>query len=285
MRGKTVFFALILGLASAAGAQEAPKTANEAQMYCSGIVSTEAVPTDTYLVSSEQSNYLVTYTDGDYVYINKGSNQGAKVGDEFQVMRSIQQDPVGIQWFSWQHSLLRAMGTLWRDLGRLRVVAVQANISIAQVHSSCDYMQRGDLVRPFAERPAPTLKSEASFDRFAPASGRTLAMVVTGKDFRQQVAEGEIIYVNLGGSQGVKVGDYFRIFRYQDGEKESVYQSPGMATAVYGFGSSQVKYKYSDLPREILGEAVVLRVSPNSSTVLITYSLREIMAGSYVELE
>ena len=39
------------------------------------------------------------------------------------------------------------------------------------------------------------------------------------------------------------------------------------------------------MPREDLGEGVVLRTGPNSATVLITFSLREIFAGDYVELE
>ena len=39
------------------------------------------------------------------------------------------------------------------------------------------------------------------------------------------------------------------------------------------------------VPREVLGEGVVLRTAPNSSTVLITFSEREIFAGDYVEME
>ena len=33
----------------------------------------------------------------------------------------------------------------------------------------------------------PPLKPEANFDRFAPANGKPLAMVITGKKFQQQV--------------------------------------------------------------------------------------------------
>ena len=50
--------------------------------------------------------------------------------------------------------------------------------------NSCNYVQRGDIVLPFTERPAPPLKSEANFDRFAPPSGKPVAMVITGKKFR-----------------------------------------------------------------------------------------------------
>jgi hypothetical protein len=54
---------------------------------------------------------------------------------------------------------------------------------------------------------------------------------------------------------------------------------------MYGFGSTPVAYKWNDLPREVLGEGIVLNASPNSSTVLITYSRIEIFAGDYAEIE
>ncbi len=43
-----------------------------------------------------------------------------------------------------------------------------------------------------------------------------MAMIITGKNYREQVGTNDVIYVNLGNLQGVKVGDYFRIFRYEE---------------------------------------------------------------------
>ncbi len=123
------------------------------------------------------------------------------------------------------------------------------------------------------------------FDRFAPVNGKPLAMVVTTKNFGQLAGTNTIVYVNLGGAQGVKVGDYFRIFRYQGTHNETIFQTYGMAYKLYGFGSAPQRYKWDNLPREILGEGIVLRISPNSSTVMITLSQRDIYVGDYVELE
>jgi hypothetical protein len=39
------------------------------------------------------------------------------------------------------------------------------------------------------------------------------------------------------------------------------------------------------LPREVLGEGIVINVSRNSATVLLTYSRSGIYAGDYVEVE
>ena len=110
-------------------------------------------------------------------------------------------------------------------------------------------------------------------------------MVVTTKNFGQVAGTQGIVYVNLGAAQGVKVGDYVRVFRHQGTRAESAYQTSGTAYKMYGFGSAPQIYKSDDLPREILGEGIVLRVSPNASTVLVTLSLREIYVGDYIELE
>ncbi len=285
MRARMAY--LYLGIALAAGtaaAQQTGKSPTAGDVYCSGIVTTEQVPQDTYLISGEQSNHKVTFAPGDLVYINKGSAQGVKVGDEFLVSRAVK-ELLEYKWSGWQPMLLRAMGQTYADLGRVRVIHVQPDVSIAEITLSCDYMQRGDILQPAMQRPVPLFKQAAKFDRFAPANSGKAAMVVTTKNFGHLTGTYSTVYVNLGSAQGVKVGDYFRIFRYQGIRTESAYQTSGMAYKVYGFGSSPVSYKWDNLPREILGEGIVLRVSPNASSVLITLSLREIFVGDYVEVE
>jgi hypothetical protein len=273
-------------------AQEAPQNtqpvakANQpgfTARYCSGFVSDQKVPSDTYLISGEQSMHKVVFSQGDYVYINRGSNQGVRQGDRYMVVRP-EQDPNRVMWFKWQSKLLKAMGTTYADLGQLEVVNVQPKVSIAKVTFSCEYMQRGDIVRPFAERVAPEYKSEP-FDHFAPVSGKPVAMVVEAKDFAQTVGANDTIYVNLGTNQGVRTGEYFRIFRYQGTMAETAPNTRDYQYKLYGFGSTPQVYQWNDLPREVLGEGIVLNASHNSATVLITYSRAEIYAGDYVEIE
>jgi hypothetical protein len=294
MRPKVVLVGLIASLSAAMAAaqtQTRPTTPSPGELYCSGIVTTESVPKDTYVITGEQSNYKITFDEGDYVYINKGSSQGVRVGDEFLVIRPVE-DSIKVDWTKWQTAILHKMGTVWEDEGRVKVVVAQSDVSIGQVEHSCEYLQRGDIALPFTARPVPQLKSEDNFDRFAPANGKSLAMVITGKTFQQQVGKNDIVYINLGADQGVKVGDYFRIFRYQGTEHELVYQTPryafdveGVLGPTYGFGRVPSKYNWSNVPREDLGEGIVLRTGPNSSTVLITFALREVFPGDYVELE
>jgi hypothetical protein len=110
-------------------------------------------------------------------------------------------------------------------------------------------------------------------------------MVVAGKDYGQVSGKLSPVYVNLGTNQGVKVGDYFRIFRYQGSMAETVVQVKDYQYAIYGFGSAPSRYSWNDLPREVLGEGIVISTSRNSSTMVITVSTLEIYAGDYVEIE
>lgn len=283
MMRRFVYSVLFTGLiALGAHAQQAP---TDGQLYCSGVVTSDAVPTDTYIITGSDSIYRIVYSEHKLVFLNKGSSQGVKMGDEFEVIRPVPSDYLHFEWFQSQNRLLKAMGTTYEDEARLRVVNLQPNTSTAEVVFSCGYVQRGDLVRPFTARTVPTLKSAESFDRFAPASGKAKAMVVTTRYYGQAGATGKIVYVNLGNAQGVKVGDYFRIFRFQGNSSETEYQTPRVAYEVFGFGSAQRPYTGAELPRDNLGEGVVLRASKNAATVLITFSAKEIYAGDYVELE
>jgi hypothetical protein len=273
----------VMAAASLALAQQPVTAPREVDVYCSGLATTQAIPDDTYVIAGENASYTLTYSQGEHVFLNGGADKGVKVGDQYEVTRPVH-ELLKYKWFNWQPQLLRAMGTLYADIGRLRVVNVLAKTSIAEVTYSCGMMQRGDIARPFAPRPAPPFHS-VKFDPFAPPSGKPTAMVVTGKDFSQMTGSGSIVYVNLGSAQGVKVGDYFRVFRYQGTQNESVYQTADTTYKMYGFGSTPVAYRWDNVPRQVLGEGIVLRTGPNASTVLLTLSREEIFSGDYVEIE
>jgi hypothetical protein len=299
MRAKVAALCLLLGFAALVCiAPAAPQGAVPANMptvvpitqpgystvNCAGFVTDQKVPDAIRLISGEQSSYKITFARGDYVYINQGQDKGVRVGDRFAVVRPAQ-DPLHVSWFKWQEKLLKAMGQPYVDAGQLRVVNVLPKTSIAEVIFSCDYMQRGDVVRPYVDRPAPPFKDAATFDHFAPVSGKSVGMLVVGFDWAQAYGMNSTVYVNLGAAQGVKVGDYMRIFRYQGSMAETAPQTRDYQFKMYGFGSAPERYTWKDLPREILGEGIVLSVSRNSSTILVTFSSGDMYAGDYVEIE
>jgi hypothetical protein len=280
--------ALLLGAGvSAAQRSEAVHAAsqpNATQINCAGFFTDQKVGGETYLITGEESSTKLTWVTGEYVHVNRGMNQGVKEGDLYTVTRQ-ENDPNKVEWFKWQPKLLKAMGSPYRDLGQVKIVKVQPKVSVAQVTFSCGPMERGDILLPFQPRPAGPFKDASKFDIFAAVSGKPVAMVVAAKEWAQAVGEGNTVYVNLGTSQGVKLGDYFRIFRYQGTRAETAPTEKDYQFKLFGFGSTPQRYEWNDLPREIVGEGIVLSATKNSSSVLITFTRREVFTGDYVELE
>ena len=253
-------------------------------VYCSGFVKDTKLPEDIRVISGEQPGYKVVWAQRENVYINRGADNGVRIGDRFMVVRQTE-DPDRIEWFKGQNRIAKAMGLIYSDVGQLRVVSLEAKTSVAEVVFSCEYMQRGDVVRPFEERPAPPFKEVGPFDHFAPVSGKPVGTVVISSKFQEAQAQGITMRVNLGAAQGVKVGDYLRVFRNQGRDIETAPQTKNYATEIYGFGSSPTRYSWKELPREVLGEGIVLNASRNSATVFVTFSSAEIYAGDNVEIE
>ncbi len=260
------------------------KSPDYSAVYCSSFVSDEKISNDTVLISGQESNVKLLFSRGDYVYVNKGSAQGIHVGDRFSVMRP-EADATKVEWFKWQDKLMKAMGTVYKDAGQLQITTVEPNVSIAQVTFSCEAIHRGDILRPYQDRPSPPYKAAAVFDQFAPVSGKPVGMLVVGQEFSQLYGKDSIVYTNLGNMQGVKVGDYIRIFRYQGSSAETAANFKDYQYKILGFGSTPTKYTWKDLPREVLGEGVVINTSKNAATIFVTYSRIEAYAGDYVEIE
>ena len=285
MRAKLAALSLFVFFgAGICSAQTAAPQVSFSTAYCSGFLSDQKVPDATRLVSGEESNVKILFGRGDYVTINRGQDKGVRVGDRYSVVRA-ETDPLEVNWFKWQAKLMKAMGTHYVDAGQLRIVNVQTKTAVAEITLSCDYMLRGDIVLPFQERPEPMFKDPSAFDHFAPISGKPVAMVVKSRDYQETAGQGNTFYVNLGTERGVKVGDYFRIFRYQGTLVELAPQTKGFQDRLYGFGGSPGRYNWNDLPREVLGEGIVINVSRNSSTVFVTYSSAGVYAGDYIEIE
>src|SRR5579863_5944645 len=283
-KGLKVVLGFLLCTGIARAQRFTPTAPNQVDLYCSGLITDKQVPNELYVISGEDSRYKTTFRAGETVYVNSGAEQGVKVGDQFEVVRAVNDVMAKTVWFKYQAMLSRAMGTQYADIGQLRIVHVDAKTSTAVVSLGCDPVQRGDIVRPLVARPAPQFHS-VKLDPYAPPSGKKTAMIVTGKDYEVLSGPGRIVYVNLGSEQGVRVGDYFRVFRYQGKRIESVAQVKDTAFKAYGFGSTPVAYEWNNLPRQVLGEGIVLRTGPNSSTVMLTTVREEILAGDYVEVE
>ena len=95
------------------------------------------------------------------------------------------------------------------------------------------------------------------------------------KEFRNLLGAGHVIYLDAGSKQNVQVGDYFRIIRRFN--KSTI--------SLFNRGDYAKNQKTFDNVRKVIGQAVVLRVEPNASTVIITKSTEAIAVGDGAEKE
>lgn len=284
--------------------------AGSTNLVCGGFIQYAPAPNDRQIVGGEEEQEQRIYSQGDYVYINTGANDGVIEGQEFLVVR-----PRG-QYQSKRSSKSGWLGVYTQEVGILRVVSVKDRVSVAVVKVSCDDLLIGDLLRSAPQRVAPLARTGSKFDRFANPSGKQNGRIVLARDGREVLSKDQIVYIDLGTEDNLKPGDYLTIYRpvghgnilhyndynvvspaisgfeseeYKGGQFSNMAQRVNEAntTGIYGpiTSSPKVQSKRPPMPRKIVGELVVLSVQQRTATAVITVVAQEILTGDFVEVQ
>jgi hypothetical protein len=282
--------------------------ARASESACGGFIEQAPQAPAGQIVGAEQERERRVFAEGDLVFIDAGAQAGVRVGQEFEVVR-----PRGR--FRSKFSRKRGpLGVYTQEVGRLRVVRVRDRVSVAEVSAACSDLLAGDLLRPAQERPAPQGRSETALDRFAEPTGKATGRLVLARDDREMVTRDDVVFVDLGAEDGVKVGDYLTVFRPLDHGTMVPYGREQAANARRGFrsdefsggGFSQQPQRIRDMdgsvygetvktpdikrarptvPRKVVGELVVLRVEGRTATAVVTRVAQEIHTGDAVEVQ
>jgi hypothetical protein len=302
-------------LAGAAAAQQqsstaaAPSTTRESEMECSGFIEHRPPAGRLEIVGSEEEQEQRIYAEGDYVYINGGAQSGVRAGQEFSVIR-----PRG-RFKTRLSPKSGALGMYTQELGRLRVVSVKQNVSVALVMRSCDNMLLGDLLRELPARPAPVVRAELPLERFAEPSGKQQGRIVLARDGREALSKDEVVFIDLGAEDNVKAGDYLTIYRplgkgtithFEDKEitsggsrsfENSVFRGGKFSNKAQRVkdpvdghyksitNSPAVISRRPSMPRKIVGEVIIISVEQRTAAAVITRHAQEIHTGDYVEVQ
>src|SRR3954466_9186041 len=256
-----------------------------ADVNCAGFVTSEH-PAETLTVAGGwETPHETKFADRDYIYLTGGSVQ---VGNLYTVLRHLK-DPNKWEAFKGQHAAIAAVGDAFAEIGHVRVVEVRGqNVGVAQVEYSCEPVVRGDFVVPFVEKQAPNVPKTIMFDRFAPPDGKPVGRIVMGKDFDQALGTGKKGYINIGTDHGLKIGDYVRAVRnYADAYNTDIDKLSFRAKDAEDTQQNEHYFpagRLAELPRETLGEAVVISVYPHSSTIMFTTTITDVNVGDHVEL-
>jgi hypothetical protein len=228
-------------------------------VYCSGFIRNAPVSNLLQVTSTYLRDKASFATQGEYVRINHGSRGDVSVGAMYQVIRPTRKvsNPEG--------GFGSSLGTHYLDVGQVQIVQVQEDYALAELVSSCDAMEPGDLLLPYVHLDVPDLPRNRPFSSAMKATGNIKGVVsffrnsvaVTGSVYssstppsaRSVVAAGGVVYLNVGETAGVKTGDLFIVYR----------------------GSTAI------------GEVAVLKVEEKAATALVTYSADALVLGDRVE--
>src|SRR5262249_4408262 len=137
------------------------------------------------------------------------------------------------------------------------------------------------------------------FDRFVPPGAKASGRIVQAQDFTYELGTGMKVYLNVGSSQGVKAGDYFRAVRGYDEDlrdpvdslsfkasaAEDTQMKPPSTDAKMFTRTNGPQIHVADFPRRSVGEIVVLSTTATTSTGMIVFALEDVHAGDRVELD
>ncbi len=285
---------------AAAGASRAValQKPSMADVYCAGFVTKEPVSHQVFVAGGLNSPHATHFMNGEVVFLS-GSNY--KVGQQLTLLRELK-DPNRYESFDGQLKLLESLGQTYSELGQAHVIDTRQRMAIAQLDFLCEPTVPGDFAVPRIEHAQLSYRRPQQFDVFAPANNKTTGRIVLARDFDNVLGDGSKVYLTIGAKQGVKAGDYYRIFRTYEADLErpidqlsfrASYSDDTQAHPAHIASSRWDKYehhqgpaiKVNDLPRRSLGELLILSTSPTSATGMITFALEDVHIGDGVELE
>lgn len=281
--------------------------AEQNNLYCAGYVQKSGIDTTRKLIGAVEEQEVNAYSQNNFMYINMGASKGVQVGDVFSVIRPRGQ--VKTRWTKKDGGL----GFYVQEVGSVEVVRVKPTISAVRVKNSCDNILMGDLIEPVQARVSPVYSQRPALDIFADPSGKTMGRLFMARDSGDLIRSEQIVYIDLGAEDNIRVGDYLTVFRplgkgnlFINDEDEAVpARDEGFQSFAYRGGrfSNQAQRKSGDharhevmttekakefrhVPiRKIVGEMVILNVKERTATALITRNTQEIHPGDWVEVQ
>lgn len=177
---------------------------------------------------------------------------------------------------------------MYKEVGRLRVNIVHEGTTTATVLRTCEAIAVGDICIPFNVKDEPLVKLGRALDPLAPPTGKVTGTIIAGRDFTWWFAQRDVAFLDIGSKQGVALGQYYRVFRPFNNTNEFSYKYT-MQYPTYMMGEQMSPHltlaEQNALPRDILGEMVIIHVEGKTATALVTTMRRPIRVGDNVELQ
>lgn len=311
MLGKIgILWLMIFAFAAPVFAQTMPEweksPARNNNLYCAGFIQTASVNTSFEVVGAEDEADQYVFAQGDNLVVNFGENRGAKVGDVYSVIR-----PRGSVKSRW--SSKKNLGFYVQELGAVEIVKVREKFSVAKVKTSCDNLLMGDLLVPLESREGLMAQQRPKLDTFAESSGKASGRIVLARDGQEMIAANQIVFVDLGRENEVKVGDFLTVYRplgtgnifdkvfgeplkssdesfqsdeYRGGKfSNQASRKKGSRAGGQTVSIEDAKSRRPKNIRQVVGELVILNVRERAATAMVVRTAGEVHTGDYVEVQ
>lgn len=279
------------------------------RVYCAGFISDTNINYDMRIIGSSREADRTIYTTGMRTFINKGRADGIQVGDTYQIVRPrgafyhpFKNAKTSFPSFSKRGELL---GYFTEEVGFVKVVGVQDKTSTIEITESCVEIRFGDALVKYEKPQLPELKPYSPIDPLAPTNDKTKGQIVGAKGTREFLSISDVVLLDIGQKVGIKVGDYFTIFRENGSEVIQKFRDDEVSFKNSEGGSDRYRgsnlsiehpsiqkekirklHPNSTLPRTVVGELVVTRVEGNTAVAIITRNQGgEIFVGDNIELQ
>lgn len=199
--------------------------------------------------------------DGEILYLAGGADRGVKVGDRLVVLKVAKR---GLK--HPDRSRKETMGDVVQQVGVVRITQVTANGSVAVIEKSMDSIEVGYQAAPFKEPANLVANLRADVTGPVPIQEPT-ATVVYARDDHEHTANGEMLIIDRGAKDGLKVGDVLLCARRQSWDAGS------------GEGSQKKENRVESSTTFYVGQVMVVRTEESSATVRILRATEEMRVG------
>jgi len=257
------------------------------QLYCSGFITRHSISRASYVLGSKESPHEDRFPGRSVLFLR---GPGLVEGRRYSLLRQIG-DPNREDSSPEQRAKLAKLGSLYEDVGWVTVKSVEKGTAVASFDFSCDAAIPGDIVVPFQERPEIEFRTtEPEIDSFRASASAVRGHILGSKDFVGLLGTGLIVYTDFGSAKGAKPGDYLFVMRgYAPGDLNKIDRaSEGLPLEAEASAVKPAKVAPSSdkrLPSHVLGELLVLNVTRESSTAMISRASAEMEFGDVVEAE
>lgn len=257
------------------------KVVSPGEMACVGSVQEMNIPEDVFIAGVDDEGTTAFGSPGQILYLNGPGVSFLKTGTVQRVIRpeGRVRDPITTE----------KLGTYYKDIGTVRIEAVDQESATARILLTCEGMLKGDIVIPNVQKPIVEFNGSLS-NALTPLRGGLAGPILLGKHDAREMAVGQFCFIQLGQRDGVKLGDRFVVFRPNPAYNAQDMDALGSATdALYspvrgGFFGSKLDSMLRDrtLPPKVLGDIVIVEVGEGISAGKIINSMSEIHPGDLV---